>query len=142
MNATHLSFSHMKCTLKSLSDQKRAKLPNCHKHYFPQNETTTLQMQYQRIHYWREIEGQRAAAHWEKNKDLFSLSVIESFIDFKVRPISSAWKHKMQYSYQVDFLVGNLFPCVLYCGAGRVEDLSVFESAMKDRLLWKKKSWI
>lgn len=135
MNATHFSSSHVKCTLKSLSDWKRAKLLNCHKHYFPKNEASTLQMQYQRIHYCREIEGQGAASQWKKNKDLFSPSAIESFIDFKVRPISSAWKYKMQYSHQVDFLVGNLFPCVLYCGAGTVEDLSVFESAMKDGLL-------
>lgn len=46
----------------------------------------------------------------------------------------------MQYSRQVDFLVGYLFPSVLYLWAGRVQDLSLLEREMKDRLLKKELS--
>lgn len=59
----------------------------------------------------------------EKTKDLFSLSVN----DFKVRLISSPLRHKMQYLCQVNFLVGYLFPSVLYLWAGRAQDLSLLQ---------------
>lgn len=135
MNNTHFSFSYLKYALESLSGQKRTILSICSEHFFLINGTSTLHIQSQRIYQCMHLKARELQVNKKKKKDLFSQSVIQPFNDFKVRPISSPLSHKIQYSCQVNFLVGYLFSSVLYLWAGQAQDLSLLEREMKDRLL-------